>query len=464
MQIPILNGIYTDEKADFRTSYPRNLVPIPKSQGISAGYLRPADGIVADVTGPGIDAGGINWDGIHYRVMGSKFVKIERSGAVVELGTVVPGGQAKFDYSFDRLAIVSGGNLYYWDGSVFTQVVDPDLGTVFDVVWIDGYFMLTDGEFLIVTELSDPTSIDPLKYGSSEVDPDPILAIKEIRKEIYAINRNTIEVFQNIGGTEFPFQRIEGAQMTKGCLGTNSVTVFQDALAFLGSGRNEPLAVYIGINGNVVKISTREVDQGLQEFTETELINTIVEARVDESNEFLYVHLPDRTLVYDAAASRAVNAPAWFLLTSGVEETGKYKARNMVWIYDRWYVADENKIGYFTDEASTHWGSKVTWDFSTTIIYNESNGGIFHELELVALTGRVALDVDPQIWTDYSRDGETWSQRKYINSGKRGERNKRLLWLSQGMMENWRIQRFGGDSDSFLSIARLEAQLEPLVF
>jgi hypothetical protein len=464
MQIPILNGIFTDGKADFRTSYPRNLVPIPKGQGISAGYLRPADGIVEDVTGPGVDAGGIDWLGDHYRVMGNKFVKISRDGTITEIGTVQQGSQAKFDYSFDRLGIVSGGKFYYWDGLNFTTVTDPDLGIVFDVVWIDGYFMLTDGEFLIVTELSDPTAIDPLKYGSSEVDPDPILAIKEIRKEIYAINRNTIEVFQNIGSTGFPFQRIEGAQITKGCIGTSSVTVFQDALAFLGSGRNEPLAVYIGINGNVVKISTREVDQIIKKFTEAELSDTIVEARIDENNEFLYVHLPDRTLVYDAAGSRAAGEPVWFTLTSGIEETGKYKARNMVWIYDRWYLADEDKIGYFTDEISTHWGDKITWEFSTAIIYNESNGAIFHELELVALTGTVPLDIDPLIWTDYSEDGKTWSQRRYIKSGKRGERNKRLLWLSQGMMKNWRIQRFGGDSDSFLTVARLEAQLEPMVF
>ena len=41
MQIPILDGIYTDNNSDFRTAYPVNLIPVPKGQGISAGYLRP---------------------------------------------------------------------------------------------------------------------------------------------------------------------------------------------------------------------------------------------------------------------------------------------------------------------------------------------------------------------------------------------------------------------------------------
>ena len=46
MRIPVLNGIYTDESSNFRTAYPRNLIPVPKQNGISEGYLKPADGIL----------------------------------------------------------------------------------------------------------------------------------------------------------------------------------------------------------------------------------------------------------------------------------------------------------------------------------------------------------------------------------------------------------------------------------
>ena len=71
MQIPILNGVYTSEASDFRVAYPYNLVPVPVDQGISKGYLRPGEGIVAfTADGPGLDRGGINWNGLCYRVMG----------------------------------------------------------------------------------------------------------------------------------------------------------------------------------------------------------------------------------------------------------------------------------------------------------------------------------------------------------------------------------------------------------
>jgi hypothetical protein len=465
MQIPILNGIYTDNAANIRSSYPVNLVPVPKQSGISNGYLRPADGIVSHGTGPGIDRGGINWNGTCYRVMGTKLVTVASNGTVTTLGDVGNGGLVTFDYSFDRLAIQSGGRLYYWNGTL-TQVTDPDLGTVLDFCWVDGYFMTTDGEFLIVTELNDPTQVNPLKYGSSEVDPDPVVALLKLRNEVYALNRNTIEVFDNVGGDFFPFQRIDGAQIQKGVVGTHACCVYMESVAFLGSGRNEAPAIYIGTNATAQKLSTQDIDTLLLSYSEAQLATVKLEARNDKSHQHLYVHLPDRTIVYDAAASEALQDQVWFTLTSSISGFAQYRARNYVWAYDKWLVGDTNtnQVGYFTGNISSHWGVIVRWEFGTTIVYNEGNGALFNRLELVALTGRVALGLNPAISTSYSYDGQTWSQDRSIRVGTIGNTLKRLVWFQQGHMRNWRMQRFKGDSQAYISMARLEAQLEPLAY
>lgn len=466
MQVPILSGIYTDNLSDFRTSYPRNLVPVPKEQGISQGYLRPADGIVQFGTGPGVDRGGINWRGVCYRVMGTKLVIVASNGVVTVVGDV--GGPitatVSFDYSFDRLAVASGGRLYYWDGATLTQVVDPDLGYAKDFIWVDGYFMTTDGTSLVVTELSDPTQVNPLKYGSSEADPDTVVALMKLRNEPYALNRYTIEVFQNIGGSLFPFQRIEGAQISRGCIGTHACAVFMENIAFLGSGRNEAPAVWIGSNSSTSKISTREIDQIIGLYTEAELQSVVMETRVADGHQFLYMHLPDQTLVYDGAASIVMQKPVWFSLTTSVLGLGQYRAKNLVWCYDRWLCGDPTSSahGYLTSEISSHYGAVNGWEFGTQIIYNGGKGAIFHELELVCLTGRVAIGTDPTIWTSYTLDGVTWSQERPRTAGKIGERLKRISWMQQGMMRHWRSQSFRGTSDSHISIARLEANVEAL--
>jgi hypothetical protein len=468
MQIPILSGIFTDNGPDFRASYPVNLVPTPKASGISSGYLRPGDGIVANGTGPGTDRGGINWEGKLYRVMGTKLVEISNEGAITELGDVGGpiGDSVTFDYSFDQLAIASGGRLYYWDGSTLTQVTDPDLGIVLDVVWVDGYFMTTDGEFLVVTELSDPTQVNPLKYGSSEVDPDPVVALLKLRNEVYALNRNTIEVFDNVGGALFPFARIDGAQIQKGVVGTFACCVYEESIAFLGSGRNEAPGIYLGANGKATKISTQEVDEILLQFTEEQLATVKLEARNDRAHQHLYIHLPDRTLVFDAAASQVLQDFVWFTLTSTLVGFAPYRARNMVYAYDKWLVGDpqSSNIGYLVDTIGSHWGEQVRWEFGTLIVYNEGKGALFHQMELVSLTGRVALGIDPQISTNYSVDGLSYSQEKFIKVGTIGNTSKRLSWFQQGHMRNFRIQRFRGDSDSHISFVRLEAKIEGLAY
>jgi hypothetical protein len=466
MQIPILSGAYSDGNADFRVSYPLNLTPVAQAQGISTGYLRPADGIVSNGTGPGLDRGGIEWNNILYRVMGTSLVRISSTGVVTTIGTIPGTDRCILVYSFDYLAIAGDGKLYLYNGTTLTQVTDPDLGTVVDVVWVDGYFMTTDGEFLVITELNNPFAVDPLKYGSSEIDPDPVVGLIKLRNEIYAINRHTIEVFQNVGTTGFPFERIQGAQITRGSVGVNANCAFIDQIAFIGGGMGEGVAVWLGINGNSVKISTREIDIVLSDYTEAQLALAFMETRTDRDYRQLLIHLADKTLVYDGAASAVLQQPVWYCYSSSLDGVGRYRSSRLVYAYGRWNTGDTQTaaIGYLVDDVSTHWGQTVGWNFQTQIIYNESRGVVVHDLELVALTGRVALGADPQISTSYSQDGVTYSQPKFIKAGKIGDRSKRLVWMQQGSFRNWRLQRFSGTSDAFLSFARLEARLEPLAW
>jgi hypothetical protein len=444
---------------------------VPISSGISNGFLRPGDGIVANGTGPGVDRGGINWNGDCYRVMGTKLVEIDSAGTVTVLGDV--GGPTTqlvtFDYSFNELAVTSGGFIYFWNGTTLTQANYPlvTIGPIIDFCFIDGRFMLTDGERLFLTNIGDPFTIGAFAFEEPIADPDPVTSLLRLRNEVYAINRFTMEVYDNLGNANpFPFGVIQGAQIQKGCVGVHACCIYLERIAFMGSGRNEAPSIYIGAAATTQKISTQEIDSLLLQYTEAELAKVQLEARNDKNHQHLYVHLPDRTVVYDAAASEALQNPVWFTLTSTVSGFAQYRARNLVWIYDKWLVGDpqSSSIGYLVQNTGYHWGQQVRWEFSTLIVYNESNGAIFNRLELVSLTGSVALGKNPQISTSYSVDGLSWSQDKSITVGTIGSTSKRLAWFQQGHMRNWRIQRFQGDSDAHVSFVRLEAQIEALVY
>ena len=463
-QIPILSGVYTNG-ADMRTALPRNMVPVPKSSGISEGYLRPAPGIIPFASGTiGLDRGGINWKGVCYRVMGSKLVRVDADGTLHELGDVGAGGPVSMDYSFDLLAIASGIRLFYWNGITLTSVTDSDLGPVNDMIWIDGYFMTTDGTFLVVTELNDPYAVNPLKYGSAEADPDPIVALKKIKTEVFAVGRYTIEAFQNVGGDNFPFQRIAGAQVQRGAYGVKCCALFLENLAFLGSGRNEAPAVYIASGGLTQKISTREIDQILLGYSDAQLAAAEIEVKVDQAHQHLLIHLPDQTLVFDGAATAVLQQPIWITFTSSLVGVAVYRARHLVWCYNSWLVGDTqtNNIGVLSNTVSSHWGETIGWDFGIQAIYNEGMGAIVSNIELVGLPGVAAFGDDPTIWVSYSNDGKSWSQERPIQAGRFGETQKRLCWRRLGFMNLWRVHRFRGTSDAHLSLMRLDMTLEPL--
>lgn len=465
MQIPIVNGIYTDVTADYRTSYPLNLVPVPKQNGIANGYLRKADGIAlfCGADKGGVDRGGINWNGICYRVIGSTLWRINEQGHCTSIGTVSGSEQCSFAYSFDRLGISSGGKLYYLKDNKLEQVTNANLGAVVDVEWIDGYFVTTDGEFIIQTELNDPTQVSPTKYGSSEADPDPVVGLMKVRNELVVLNRYTIEVFSNTGSAGFAFARVDGAMMTKGLISTQGKCLFAQSFAFVGSGKNEPCSVYLGANGGLSKIATREIERIISEYSDAQLATIVLEAKEQEMHQHLYLHLPDRTLVFDFAATQIMQQPIWFELSSSTDGKGAYRAINHVWCYNKWIVGDRfnSNVGVLSNKLSSHYGEAVCWQIDTTFIYNGGQAGQIKSIELVGLTGRTNDMPNPKVFLSWTKDGLTWSNERLHRQGMRGQYNKRIIWLRAiGMFRQAIGLRFRGCDDSLASFTAIEADVE----
>jgi hypothetical protein len=463
--ISILSGTYTDESADWRGAMPINKEPVIGDNGVSRGYLGTIPGIVQWASGYGPDRGAINWNGTCYRVMGSTLLSVASDGNVTTYGDVGNDGlPVSMDYSFDRLAITSNLNMFYLSAAgILTQVTDVDLGKVFDVMFIDGRFMMTDGTYLVITELADPTAIDPLKYGSAETDPDPIQAICKVRNEVYALGQYTIQNFQDIGGAGFPFTNNPGGMIPRGIAGRKTWCYFNESFAFVGCGRREQPTVFIAGAGQALSISTQEVDKLLAALTPAQIAAITMEQRNEQNEQRLYVHLPDQTLVYMNQASIAAGQAVWITLRDGVTIDQPYSARNMVPCYGKWVVGSPTgQIGYLTEDVMTRWGVDQGWQFQTDFIYNASKGGIVHRLELVGLTGRGTSTSDNKIFLSSSIDGELWGVEMAISSGKAGERAKRLVWWPNRRFASFISFKFRGTGNNHSSFTRLEAEIEQL--
>lgn len=470
MKVPILSGVYTDIAGDVRAAYPRNFTVVSLESGINSGHLRPAPGIVEMATVPegGPDRGAVEWNGAHYRVSGGKFVRVDPNGSILVLGDLPGTERVGFAVGFDQLAISAGGKLFYFYGSgAPAEVVDGDLGTVLDVAWQGGYFITTDGEFLVVTDLNDPAAVNPLKYGSAESDPDPLRGVSVVRNELYAFGRYSVEVYQNSGGENFPFSRIGGAQVTRGAVGPRCVAEIGETWAFLGSAREEPVSVWAIDGGSSQRLATREIERILMTYSEETLRQSAsMESRQYAGQEMLYLHLPDRTFVYDLAASVAQKQPVWTELATTIDAfaPAAFAARGVLWVHGRWWWGHyaDARIGCENESISSHWGERVGWAVSTVVLYNNGFGAIVHDLELVALQGRAVPGDQASVWNSYSNDGSEWSIERPVRAALTGQTARRLAWRGQGRFQHWRVQRFRGTSDSHTTLLRLEMRVEPL--
>jgi hypothetical protein len=466
MQLPILSGVYSQKGPDFEASYPLNLVPNFQETSISEGYLRSAPGIDVFAVGAGTDRGGYNWNGALYRVSGTTLLSVSSTGIATVIGDVGGSSRVSFASSFDRMGIGSNEQLWYYDGTTLSQVTDPDLGVVLDVVWQDGYFITTDGTNIVITELNDPTQVDPLAYGSAEADPDSILGLLTIRGELYVLGQRTIEVFYNTGvvtdAAPFPFQRQRGAQIDKGIVGTHAKCLFLDSFAFCGAARNEQPKIYVAGLGQATAISTRGIERMLAAVADPSTI--VLEARNGDGANSLYVHLPDQTLVYDHEASQAAQTPVWYRLASGIYADQAYRARNFVYAYGQWHCGDIQSfnLGVLVDDNDNQFGDKTEWKFDCQLVYSQGKGGICHDLELVGFYGRATPGSEPIAFMSWTDDGVAWSQERAARTGFSGQRSLRVAWRRNGFFRQWRAFRFRGITGTPVSFSRLEANIEQL--
>lgn len=459
---PILKGVYADQYARLRTSLPVNLEPVVIDTGLSEGQLLASPGITELATGPGADRGAYVWKGVCYRVMGTKLVSVV-GGVVTILGDVGSGGPVAFSQSFDCIGINSGSSLYYWDGAALTSVTDPDLGAVIDVQWVDGYWMTTDGDSLVVTELNDRYAVDPLKYGSSETDPDPIMCLRKVRGEIYALNRYSIENFQNRGGTGFPFTRNPGGYIGKGAVGSRARADFLDSFAFVGGAKDEAISVYLAGPGQAAPLATAEIDDLLADLTDEQQAAIEMDTRIEKGEQRLYIHLPDKTLVYLQQASRKNEGPVWHVLAGGALTDQAWPGRHIVLAAGRWLLGSAaGKVGYLDQAVSTQWGQIAGWRFDTVYLFNAAKGFILKVAELIGLPGYCPLGLDPTIFMSTTQDGRVYGQERAISMGKNGQRGKRMQWRPGRKFENYAGMRFRGANAAIASITRLEIEVEGL--
>ncbi|MEB2600061.1 packaged DNA stabilization protein [Burkholderia cenocepacia] len=303
----------------------------------------------------------------------------------------------------------------------------------------------------------------PIGPNSSEVITKA--DIWKFRNELYLGNRYQIPVLDNVGGTGFPFQENVGATIQKGVIGPYAKTLTSQGFAFVGGAPGEAPSVWLSVGmGIATKIAAREVEMILGQYTDQQLYTATLEYRAEKEQQFIYLHVPDYTLVYDVAGSQVAQQPLWFLLDSSMDGNGAWRAWHPVYCYGKFLVGDkyDQRIGFIDSTTAAQYGTNARWQFDTIFAYNQAHGFAVSSLELIGTYGRAALGENDTMSLQYTDDGRIWSAPRFISMGAQGRTKQRAQWRPKHFFRNFRGYRFAGYNAAPVSFAALEANGDPM--
>jgi len=469
-------GSYQNPTIPFSAQRCINLYPsIAEAASWSSYHLKTTAGIrFFGTAGSGISRGSIEMDGILYVINGTTLLSVDEFGTPTSRGTVTGIKRVSMTHNGDKLCIVvPGGDAFVYVASTttFTQITDLDFRISDTVCFKDGFYIFTetDSNIFFNSALNDPLTFDPLDFGTAELAPDGIVGCHVDHDEVYILGENTTEVFQNVGGAGFPFQRIPGASFEKGSHSKYSPIQWEDGFYFIGGGKNEQSSFWKARGtANPVKISTDAIDHELQLFTTEEIAEGFSFTYSLEGVSFIgftirSVNIPSRTFIYNLTASQFTRSNIWFEQQTGVTDNA-WRIQSLVKVYNKLIVSDviDGRLGFLDTDTFTEYGDVLIREKVTPPFAGDGSSLFLHTIELSVDAGRGTISgqgADPVVEMDFSDDGaRTFSFRTLRSLGKIGEYFRRVEWRRLGRIPAQRVFRFRVTDPVSVSFIKLEAQ------
>lgn len=408
--------------------------------------------------GPHGSRGSIVMGDVYYNVNGTYLYSVDSSGNETSIGEITGSTRVSMAHNGEKLCIVvPGGNAYVYDSTIpsLSRITDPDYTTSDTVCFKDGYYIFTqtDGKQWFISALNDPTSIDALDYDSAELSPDKIIACHASHDEVYILGEWTVEPFRNIGGADFPFRRVQGASLEKGCHAKHTPIQWEGHFYFVGGGKNEQSGIYRTTGTNEPqRLSTDTIESSIQRFSSDEISDAFsytysVKGHAFVGFTFQSTSIPSKTFEYNVIASQLSGRPIWHERQTGVTDN-YFDVASVDFVYNKLVVSriSDGKIGYLDEETYTEFSEAIRRvKINPNIIPGKDNFTVNKiELTLDPGTGLVrGQGSDPKIMMDYSDDGgKTWSEEMWADSGKMGDYLRRCQWRRLGRVPHYRCFRF----------------------
>lgn len=401
--------------------------------------LHQAPGITAFATiGTGPIRGGAILDGLAYFVSGEELYEVAGDGTTTLLGAIKGFPKVSMaENDVGQLCIVNGaeGYIYTTTGGL-VQITDPDFLPADTVTYQDGYFVFhrTGTSDFFISNLNNGFAYLGTDIASAEGKPDNLVNVTSIHRELWAFGEETIEVFYNSGNLDFPFERIAGSIIERGCAARLSPARIDNTLVWLGEDR----IVYRAEGYGAKRISQHAIEQAIQKYPV--ISDAFAMSHTVGGHKFYVLTFPteNQTWAWDAATN------LWHERESlRLQVPLRWHANSLVEAYGKQLVGDEvtGQIGELDQDIYTEYGATMQGTATAPEIHFDRKRVFISRFEMDVESG-VGLTTgqgdNPLIQLDWTDDGgRTFSSRKpYRSLGKIGAYRQRLRWLRMGQSRN----------------------------
>ena len=277
-----------------------------------------------------------------------------------------------------------------------------------------------------------PDALAP--FYSSESDPDENKAIKSWQgKYIAVFGRNTTQWFGLTGNAEQIYIPQKSMQTPIGIVSTKSVCRYKDNFAALGGVKGGTLQVVMIAPGSYQKISTASIDLIVNKYKESELQGVLMETFMHNNHDFLMMHLPNETLVYDG------NQGVWFTLKSDVVGDKPYTGRHVIYNQEEGLtVGDKSvgRVGKLDDSVSSQYGELTEFLLYTPFVrVNGKRGKVpLFDLKFDSVFGHV--NQFQSVFISQTLDGDRYGNELRLRYNDPRDFNNRVMLTNLGAVND----------------------------
>ena len=419
-------------------------------------------------------------NGRTFAVFGSQLWEILSGGARVFIGTLSsyagPVGMAENGY---QLILVDGtaGWILNFVNDNWTQITDENFPgnsqatqAPTHVAYIDTYFIVNvpgtneyyySESYYMYHDDANDTSRDydpavvngywnPINSGKKIGRPDNITALANCNNYLWLFGANSNEVHYDTGDYNNQlFARYEGAILNFGCNAPYSVATYANNVFWLGSDTSGTLGVFTNEGMAPKRISTRGIEQIIQEFTK--FTDCIAFTYAQAGHAFYVMQFPfeSRTFVYDLVTD------SWHERTFLDEATGKlfaWKGMFATQNYDTLITGDNAWSGthqldpnyYQNDNIADTGVNYIRCAKNTPILFANGVNVRYDWVQIICNQGygtvvntTAGVGEAPKVFLAYSNDtGITYLNEREAPLGKMGEYSNRSRVLGCGSGRN----------------------------